>query len=61
MNIVEFAHDILEMYEENERLRRQVKELQVYKERRMAEDAEAFKATCEAHNRIIQALVRKQL
>ena len=61
MNIVEFAHDILEMYEENQRLLREVKKLREYKERRMAEDAEAFRATWEARNQIIQAIAQEQL
>lgn len=56
----EFAYDLLDLLEENERLQEENKELRKYKEQRIKEDAEYLQMQQDTLNSVLTMLVEKE-
>lgn len=56
----EFAYDLLDLLEENERLQEENKELRKYKEQRIKEDAEYLQTQQDTLNSVLTMLVEKE-
>lgn len=56
----EFAYDLLDLLEENEKLQKENKELREYKKQRIKEDAEYLQMQQDTLNDVLTMLVEKK-